>query len=217
MMNPIRPEVPGSSVATMPAMNQPTTMAVSGRPQEATRPSPHSAANKMARMAWGVVWLLLYRPSPKPLHGWRRFLLRLFGARVGRSAVVHPSARIWAPWNLEIGEFGCLSPGVDCYSVDRIRIGRLATVSQYSFLCTAGHDIDSENMALTTAPITIEDHAWVAADAFVGPGVVVGEGAVVGARASVFKSVPPWTVVVGNPARAIRSRSRAVAQLGNRA
>lgn len=182
-----------------------------------SRPSPHSAANKVARVVWGIVWLLLYRPSPKPLHGWRRFLLRLFGARIGRAAVVHPSARIWAPWNLAIGDYGCLSPGVDCYAVDRITIGRHATVSQYSFLCAASHDIDSADMALTTAPITIGDHAWVAADAFVGPGVVIGEGAVVGARASVFKNVPPWTVVVGNPARMIRSRSRAVAQQGNRA
>jgi putative colanic acid biosynthesis acetyltransferase WcaF len=170
------------------------------------RPSPHSLANRAARALWGGVWLLLFRPSPKPLHGWRRMLLRLFGARIGRGAVVHASARIWGPWNLDMGPFACLSHRVDCYAVDRIRIGAHAVVSQYSFLCAASHDIDQPDMPLTHAPITIGDHAWVAADAFVGPGVTIGEGAVVGARASVFKSVPPWTVVAGNPARLLRRR-----------
>ncbi|MFC7397084.1 putative colanic acid biosynthesis acetyltransferase [Chelatococcus sp. GCM10030263] len=174
------------------------------------RPSPHSLANRAARALWGTVWLVLFRPSPKPCHGWRRMLLRLFGARIGRGAVVHASARIWGPWNLEMGAFACLSHRVDCYAVDRIRIGACATVSQYSFLCAASHDIDAPDMPLIHAPITIGDHAWVAADAFVGPGVTIGEGAVVGARASVFRSVPPWTVVAGNPARAMRMRSRAV-------
>lgn len=175
------------------------------------RPSPHPLANRLVRQAWSVVWILLFRPSPRVLHGWRRFLLRLFGARLGHKAVVHASARIWAPWNLEMGPFSCLSHGVDCYAVDRIRIGAYATVSQYSFLCAASHDIDAPDMTLTTAPIEIGDHAWVAADAFVGPGVTLGEGAVVAARASVFRDVAPWTVVAGNPARPLRQRSRAVA------
>ena len=107
-----------------------------------------------------------------------------------------------------MGEYSCLASGVDCYAVDRIRIGARATVSQYSYLCAASHDIDSLDMALTTAPIIVEDDVWIAADAFVGPGVRVGEGAVVGARASVFKDVPPWKVVGGNPAQEIRSRCR---------
>jgi putative colanic acid biosynthesis acetyltransferase WcaF len=111
-----------------------------------------------------------------------------------------------------MGDFSCLSHNVDCYAVDRIRIGAKATVSQYSFLCAAGHDVDSPDMTLITAPIVIMEHAWIAADAFIGPGVTIGEGAVVGARATVFKNVPPWTVVGGNPARVIRERSRAVAK-----
>jgi putative colanic acid biosynthesis acetyltransferase WcaF len=184
----------------------------SAPPSQRFRPSPHSLANRLARLLWSVVRLLLFRPSPKIAHGWRRFLLRLFGARIGHRASVHASARIWAPWNLEMGDFSCLSHNVDCYAVDRIRIGAKATVSQYSFLCAAGHDVDSPDMTLITAPIVIMEHAWIAADAFIGPGVTIGEGAVVGARATVFKNVPPWTIVGGNPARVIRERSRAVAK-----
>lgn len=175
------------------------------------RPSPHSLRNRLGRSAWGAVWILLFRPSPKPLHAWRRWLLRLFGARIADTAVIHPSARIWCPWNLSMDRHACLSGHVDCYNVDTVEIGACATVSQYAFLCTAGHDIDCPVMRLTTSPIRVEAHAWVAADAFIAPGVTVGEGAVVGARSSVFRSVPAWTVVAGNPARALRSRSRAVA------
>jgi putative colanic acid biosynthesis acetyltransferase WcaF len=181
------------------------------RSRVAYRPSPHSRTNRAARLLWSLAWLLLFRPSPKPLHAWRRALLRLFGARLGQGVVVHASARVWAPWNLEMGDFSSLAPFVDCYCVDRIRLGRCVTVSQYSFLCTASHDIESPDMRLTRAPITLGDHVWIAADAFVGPGVTVAAGAVVGARASAFRDVPAWTVVAGNPAKPLRMRSRTIA------
>jgi putative colanic acid biosynthesis acetyltransferase WcaF len=62
------------------------------------------------------------------------------------------------------------------------------------------------NMPLVTAPIRVGEGAWVAACAFVGPGVTIGEGAVVGARAVVTKNVEAWTVVIGNPAKFIKKR-----------
>lgn len=168
--------------------------------------SSHSRANQLARLLWGFVWTFFFRPSPRFLYGWRRFLLRLFGAKVGREAHVYPSARIWAPWNLSIGEFSALGHAVDCYCVDRVSIGAHVGISQYSFLCTASHDIADPHLRLIHAPIRIDNAAWVAADAFVGPGVHIGAGAVVGARASVFKDVDPWTVVCGNPARLLKKR-----------
>lgn len=158
------------------------------------------------RIVWQAVWGLAYRPSPKICHGWRRFLLRLFGARIANNAYPHPSVKIWAPWNLEMGSLSCLGPYVDCYCVDKVVLGARATVSQYGLLCTATHDYRDARMPLVTAPIVIGEGAWVAADAFIGPGVTVGTGAVVGARASVFRSVDPWTVVGGNPARIIAER-----------
>lgn len=169
-------------------------------------PSSHSARNKVGRALWGIVWLLFYRPSPKPFHFWRRFLLRLFGARIGKGVHPHASARIWAPWNLEMGDHSCLSHQVDCYCVAPIRLGAHSTVSQYSYLCTASHDIDVPDMPLTTAPIVIGEGAWITADVFVGPGVTIGDGAVVGVRSTVLKDVEPWTVVAGSPAKFIKRR-----------
>lgn len=165
-----------------------------------------NSSNKALRMAWNWVWLLLFRPSPIPFHGWRRFLLRVFGAQVGAGAHPYPSARVWAPWNLVMGEHSCLSHQVDCYCVDKVVLGPRVTVSQYSFLCTASHDYNRPDMPLVTAPIRIEADAWVAADVFVGHGVTVGEGAVVGARSTVLRDVEPCTVVAGNPPKIIGLR-----------
>ncbi|MDO7840935.1 LbetaH domain-containing protein [Sphingomonas immobilis] len=173
------------------------------------RQPPTSFASKAGRAAWGVVWLLLYRPSPRPFHFWRRMLLRLFGARIAGGAKPYPSATVWAPWNLVMGAGSTLGDAVDCYSVARVELGRGATVSQRAYLCTASRDVDDADAPLMTAPIVIHAYGWVAAEAYVGPGVTVAEGGVVAARAVAVKDVPEWTVVAGHPAKPLRARDRA--------
>ncbi len=163
--------------------------------------------DKTVRALWLVVWTLLYRPSPTPLFWWRRFLLRLFGAEIGAGAHPYSSARIWAPWNLVMKSGSCLAAGVDCYCVDRIVLGRDAVVSQRAFLCTASHDHRDPGFRLITGPVVIGENAWVAAEAYIGPGVTLGAGAVAGARAVVVRDVPVGAVVVGNPARVVASEA----------
>jgi putative colanic acid biosynthesis acetyltransferase WcaF len=165
-----------------------------------------SRGNRVARFLWGWVYRLLFRPSPQFFYAWRRMLLRTFGAKIGHGAIVHPSVRIWAPWNLEMDDHACLAFGVDCYCVDKVSLGRRATVSQDAFLCTASHDIHDPATPLVTRPIRIAEGAWVFARAFIGPGVTLGEGAVAAACAVVVKDVEPWTVVGGNPAKVIGKR-----------
>ena len=113
---------------------------------------------------------------------------------------------MWAPWNLTLGEHSCLADGVDCYCVAPITVGAFAVVSQRAFLWRATHDHTDPAFPLVPKPITIGERAWVAAEAFVGPGVTVGAGAVVGARGVVVKDVPPWAIVAGNPAREVGRR-----------
>lgn len=160
-----------------------------------------SVRNKAIRAAWQVVWLLLFRPTPVPLHWWRAVLLRVFGARIGRKVLVYPSVRIWAPWNLEMATSSVLGPDVDCYCVDRVTLGEGAVVSQYSYLCTASHDHTRRAHPLITAPIHIAAQAWITADVFVAPGVNIGEGAVVLARSTVLGDVPAWRLYGGYPAQ----------------
>lgn len=169
-------------------------------------PSPHSLKNRAARAVWQVVWALLFRPSPRTFHAWRRILLRLFGARIGYQAHIYPSARIWAPWNLTMGEHSCLGPFVDCYNVAEVILGDFCTVSQYAYLCGATHEYTDLRMPLVAKPIRLGSWVWVGAGAFIAPGVTVAEGAVVGARSVVTRDVEPWTVVAGNPARFLKMR-----------
>jgi putative colanic acid biosynthesis acetyltransferase WcaF len=166
-----------------------------------------SVQSRLARLLWGIVYLLLFRPTPAwCLNGWRVFLLRLFGADIGKGCRIASSVRIWAPWNLKLGNFVCFAESVDCYCVDKIQIGNKVTISQRSFLCSASHDITTLARPLIHAPIVIEDHAWVCAEAFVGAGVTIAEGAVVGVCAVVTKNVEPWTIVAGNPAKIVKAR-----------
>lgn len=166
-----------------------------------------SGSDKLRRLAWECVWLLAFRPTPRwALHGWRRFLLRCFGAQIGEGCRIAPSCRVWGPWNLSMGAYSALGDGVDCYSMGRISIGSKVAVSQRSFLCAGSHSIDSLSRPLTTGPIVIEDHAWIAAECFVHANVVIGEGAVIGARSVVVKDMPAWSVCAGHPCRKIKDR-----------
>lgn len=166
-------------------------------------------SNQLARIVWGVVRVSLYRLSPVPMHGFRRFLLRRFGARIESGAHPYPKAKVWAPWNLIMERDACLADGVDCYNVALVKLGPGAVVSQRAFLCTASHDFRDVGFPLTAAPIEVGQGAWVAAESFVGPGVSIGDYAVVGARAVVMQSVDDDVVVAGNPAVAVGARGRA--------
>ena len=168
--------------------------------------SPHSYRNYLLRMLWQCVWTCVFRLIPAPFHGVRRAILRAFGARLGVGSRVYPSAKVWAPWLLEMGDYACLGPGSDCYNVGGVKIGRYAVVSQYSHLCGATHDHTDPAFPLISKVIRIEEEAWIGAGAFVGPGVTIGPNAVVGARAVVVKDVPPSNIVAGNPARFVRYR-----------
>ncbi len=169
----------------------------------------HSTASKIARVMWNVVWLILFRPTPNRIgifSAWRVFLLRLFGAKIGKHCVVMNSVLVWQPWKFKMGDYSCLSEGVNCYTVDQITIGNQTTVSREAFLCCASHDVTSPIMELTYAPITIGCNAWLGARAFICPGITVGDGAVVAACGVATKDVEPWTVVGGNSAKVIKKR-----------
>ena len=163
---------------------------------------PWSRRETAARVAWALAGPL-FRLSPRPLWGWRRALLRLFGARVGAGVHVHPTVRVTMPWNVSLDPLCAVGDGARLYALGPIRIGARATVSQGAHLCAGTHDLADPARPLVKAPIAVGADAWICADAFLGPGVTVGDGAVVGARAVAVRAVPAGARVAGNPARPI--------------
>lgn len=159
--------------------------------------------------AWWLTQATLFGLSPQFLYGWRRFLLRLFGARIGNGVLIRPSAKITYPWKVSIGDYSWVGDDAVLYSLGEIVIGAHAVISQRSYVCTGTHDCAVPSFDIVARKIVIEDEAWIAADVFVGPGVTIGRGTVVGARSSVWKELPPMVVAMGTPAKPVRKRKSA--------
>lgn len=165
-----------------------------------------SIGHRILRLVWGMVWRLFGSWTPAPFNRWRLFLLRLFGARLHPTAQVRGTARVWYPPNLTMQAHSTIGAEAEIYNMAPVVIGENSIVSQRAYLCGGTHDFTRASNPLITRPITIGPNVWVAADAFIGPGVTVPEGCVIGARAVVTGRLEPWTVYVGNPARAIKRR-----------
>jgi putative colanic acid biosynthesis acetyltransferase WcaF len=158
---------------------------------------------------WWLAQMLFFKTSPQFMYGWRRFLLRCFGAKIGKKVMIRPSAHIQFPWKLQVGEYSWVGDSVVLYNLDTIKIGCHSVVSQRSYLCTGSHHHEIPDFTIYTKPIIIEDQCWLAADVFVAPGVTVGEGTVVGSRSSVFKSLPSGKICFGTPAIVVKDRTEA--------
>lgn len=155
---------------------------------------------------WWLVQALLFRPSPQVAYGFRRALLRAFGAKVGERVVIRPSVVVTYPWKVEIGDFAWIGDDAVLYSLGEIRIGAHSVVSQKSYLCAGDHDYGQPDFPIRARPIEIGSEVWLGADVFVGPGVSVGDRTVVGARSSVFRDLPAGFVCLGSPCVPVKPR-----------
>ena len=169
------------------------------------RARPYSPAVMMLRVVWGVGQYLV-RWSPRPCFGWRRMVLRLFGAQIGAHVHIYNSAIVYYPWNLTIGDWSSVGEDALIYNLGPVTLGSRVTISHRAHLCAGTHDYRNPSLPLERPPIVINNQAWVCAGAFLGPGVTIGEGAVIGACAVVCSDVAPWVVVMGNPARELKRR-----------
>lgn len=159
---------------------------------------------------WWMFDALFVRSTPQGLYSWRRMAWRLFGAKIGRHVLIRPGVRVTFPWKLQIGDFCWIGDNAVLYNIAPINIGAHTVISQEAYLCAGTHDHGDLNFSLIAAPIIVEPECWIAARAFVGPGVRIGHGAIVGACAVALADVPVATVVAGIPARiiGIRAESR---------
>ena len=176
-----------------------------------------SFRDRLARQLWNICWLLLYRPSPRPLHSWRALLLRLFGARMGRKCHFYPGSKIWAPWNLTCADLVAVGDGAEIYNPAPLRLGSHAIVSQGAYVCGATHDFDDPAFPLLAFSMDIGAYAWICARALVSPGVNIGDGAVLGLGSVATRDLEPWGVYAGVPAVKVKERKRAAADLATAA
>jgi putative colanic acid biosynthesis acetyltransferase WcaF len=166
-----------------------------------------SIKNKLGRIIWNIIYYVLFRPFPTRLFiKWRNLLLKLCGAKIQWTSHVYASTKIWAPWNLELGEYSTLGPYVDCYNQGKITIGANTVISQKTYLCASTHDYTKSDFPLLLRPITIGNGVWISADAFIGPGVIISDKAIVAARSVVVKSIDESNICGGNPAKFIKMR-----------
>ena len=169
-------------------------------------PKEFRGRSKIIVQLWWITHSLLFKPSPQIFYGWRRFLLRLYGAKLGRNVLIRPHVTITYPWKIEIGDNSWIGDDCVLYSLDKITIGNNVSIAHKVYLNTGGHNYQVETFDITSSPIVIEDECWITNDVYVAPGVTIGKGTVVGARSSVFKNLPAGKVCVGTPAMPIKER-----------
>jgi putative colanic acid biosynthesis acetyltransferase WcaF len=165
-----------------------------------------SLRNRLQRLNWNICWLFFYRTSPRPLHSWRSFLLRLFGATMGANCHFYPRSRVWAPWNLICADQVTAGDGVEIYNPAPVRLGSHAILSQDAYICGATHDYDDPGFPLIAYAMEIGEYAWVCARASVAPGVNLGAGAVLGLASVATRNLDAWTVYAGVPAVKVKER-----------
>jgi putative colanic acid biosynthesis acetyltransferase WcaF len=173
-----------------------------------------SLASRLKRTVWNIVWLLLYRTSPRAMHSWRSMLLRLFGATMGPNCHFYPGSKIWAPWNLICADQVTAGDGAEIYNPAPVIFGSHAIVSQGAYICGATHDFNDPDFPLLAYSMTIGAYAWVCARASVAPGVNLGEGSVLGLASVATRDLDPWGVYAGAPA--VKVKDRVWASRGNR-
>jgi len=170
-------------------------------------PAGFRGASAFKVQLWWLVQSTLFGMSPQFMYGWRRFLLKLFGASIGRGALIRPSARVTYPWKVTLGDWVWIGDNAELYSLGEIEIGANVVISQRSYLCAATHDYTKPSFDMISKKIVIEDEVWVAANCFVAPGIRIGRGALIGACSSVFESMPSGMICVGSPAKPVRPRA----------
>jgi len=174
--------------------------------QEFFLPPDFRGRSAVTVQLWWFVQALFFRPSPQFLYGWRNFLLRSFGAKIGKGVLIRPTVKIVYPWKLTVGDHSWVGDDVSLYTLGEIEIGHDSVVSQSCYLCTGSHDYQVSSFDIYAKKITIGNEVWVASDVFIAPGVTIGDGAVVGARSTVLNDLPERMICYGNPAKPVKPR-----------
>ncbi|MCB0338498.1 MAG: WcaF family extracellular polysaccharide biosynthesis acetyltransferase [Bdellovibrionales bacterium] len=163
-------------------------------------------ANIARQVTWYFFGHLLVSSRWIPWSSVKVWTLRVFGASIGTKVRIKPGLKVKFPWLLSVGDYSWLGENAWIDNLDSVRIGSHCCISQSAYLCTGDHSWAKESFDLITAPITLEDHSWVAAHSIVAPGTTLKEGAVLALGSVAKGTLNAWTIYQGNPAKAVRER-----------
>lgn len=110
---------------------------------------------------------LFFKYSPRIAFGYRNFILRLLGAKIGKHVHIYSSTIIWFPWNLEIGDWSAIGEDTLVYNLGRIIIGEKATISHRAHLCAGTHDYTNPTLPLLRPEIQIGDQVPIVSSVLV--------------------------------------------------
>lgn len=169
-------------------------------------PEEFRGKSKFVVQLWWIVQQVFFAMSPQFFYGWRRFLLRLFGAKIGKGVLLRPSTKITYPWKVTIGDYSWIGEETTLYSLGNIEIGNHVAIAHGVYINTGYHNYEIETFDIHQKKTIIEDQCWITNDVYIAPGVTIGKGCVIGARSSVLKNMPSGWVCYGNPAKSIKLR-----------
>lgn len=160
----------------------------------------------LKRFLWYLVNVSFFKTGLFPFYGLKRFLLKLFGAKLGRGVFIKPFVNIKHPWLLEIGDHSWIGEQVWIDNLAPVRIGKHVCLSQGAFLLTGNHDYKKRSFDLIVKPITLEDGVWIGAKAIVCPGVICSSHAVLAVGSVATSNLESYGIYSGNPAMKIKER-----------
>jgi putative colanic acid biosynthesis acetyltransferase WcaF len=166
----------------------------------------HPGGSALKRLMWFYVNALFLKSSLLPSSGFKIFLLRLFGAKIGRSVTIKPGVNIKYPWHLTIGNQTWVGENVWIDCLVPVVIGNNACISQGAFLLTGSHDYKKTTFNLITLGFVLEDGVWIGAGAIVNPGVIAATHSVLTSGSVATKNLEAYSIYQGNPAVKIRDR-----------
>lgn len=160
---------------------------------------------------WKILLWYLCKPFfmsyLNPFTGLKVFMLRSFGAKIGKGVVIKQGVNIKYPWNLSVGDFAWIGEQAWIENHVMVSIGKHSCVSQGAMLLTGNHDYSKVSFDLMVGKITLEEGVWIGAKSIVAPGVTCGDHSVLAVMSVASKNLDPFGIYRGNPAEKVKERT----------
>ncbi|RIV21225.1 colanic acid biosynthesis acetyltransferase WcaF [Fibrisoma montanum] len=150
-----------------------------------------------------TVFLNNYLPIPVAV---KAFILRVFGAKIGKGVMIKPAVNIKYPWLLVVGNYVWIGEKVWIDNLSEVTIGDNVCLSQGAMLLTGNHDYRLPTFDLTTRPITLDEGVWIGAQSVVCPGIRCHSHAVLAVGSVATRPLEAYGIYQGNPAVWVRKR-----------